>query len=64
MVEFLACIGTNIWQEVIGSDFQEIAFEGGEGCRRACEVRAFGGLGKNKIQAKRTLTASDGLRFL
>ena len=31
MVEFLACIGTNIWQEVIGSDFQEIAFEGGEG---------------------------------
>ncbi len=33
-------------------------------CRRACEVRCLGGFGKNKIQAKRTTTASDGLRFL
>ena len=33
-------------------------------CRRACEVRCLGGFGKNKIQAKRTATASDGLRFL
>jgi hypothetical protein len=33
-------------------------------CRRAHEVQCLGGFGKNKIQAKRTATASDGLRFL
>ena len=33
-------------------------------CRRAQQVQCLGGFGKNKVQQKRTQTASDGLRFL
>ena len=33
-------------------------------CRRAQQVQCLGGFGKNKMQQKRTQTASDGLRFL
>ncbi|MCB1210338.1 MAG: amidoligase family protein [Verrucomicrobiales bacterium] len=33
-------------------------------CRRAHEVQCLGGFGKNKVQAKRTATAQDALRFL
>ena len=33
-------------------------------CRRAHEVQCLGRFGKNKVQEKRTATASDGLRFL
>ena len=33
-------------------------------CRRAHQVQCLGGFGKNKMQEKRTATASDGLRFL
>jgi hypothetical protein len=33
-------------------------------CRRAAEVQCLGGFAKNKVQAKRTATASDALRFL
>ena len=33
-------------------------------CRRAHQVECLGGFGKNKVQQKRTATATDGLRFL
>ena len=33
-------------------------------CRRAAEVECLGAFGKNKVQAKRTATAANALRFL
>ena len=33
-------------------------------CRRAADVECLGGFSKNKVQAKRTATAKDALRFL